>query len=204
MALQKSIAFRGGNNVVADERVSNLNALANMTAEASRRYAYPRMFSVHDMAPGCGRPAPEDADATRCAGSARVLLPELVNLSRERLASGGIFLLENGLEMYLWVGAQADPAAVQGLFGVPTLQGAPPGSVAPLTSGNDLATRLHDICQALSEDAPRWMQLWVVSEGDAPMESRFSWFLVEDRASFPSCAYSYAEYAQHVRQSIMR
>lgn len=40
-----------------------------------------------------------------------------------RLSSDGVFLLENGVELYLWVGREASPAIVSALFSVPTLEG---------------------------------------------------------------------------------
>ncbi len=40
----------------------------------------------------------------------------------ERLKEDNIYLLENGLSMYLWIGANVDPAQVQNLFGVQNIQ----------------------------------------------------------------------------------
>ena len=32
------------------------------------------------------------------------------------------FVLENGIDMFLWIGANVDPSHVQNLFGVPNVQ----------------------------------------------------------------------------------
>lgn len=40
-----------------------------------------------------------------------------------RLSTDGVFLLENGIDLYLWVGRGADPDLVSALFGVASLEG---------------------------------------------------------------------------------
>ena len=43
--------------------------------------------------------------------------PTRLNLSSEKLDRFSVFLLENGLDMFLWVGKSADPNLVAALFG---------------------------------------------------------------------------------------
>jgi len=201
MALQKGIAFRGGNAIAADERVFNLNLMANMKVDVSRRYAYPRMFSIHDMPAEAGLPISDPSaalDPNMTAGINKIRLPSLVNLSRERLQTQGIYLLENSVEMYLWVGSQVDAGILQALFGVTSLQGAAPGSIQLQRSGNDIASRLDAIRTALCEESNIFMQIWTCTEGDPAMEQRMSIFLVEDKSNFSQGNFSYQEYMQHV------
>lgn len=40
-----------------------------------------------------------------------------------RLSPDGVFLLEDGVELFLWVGRAADPAVVSALFGVSSVEG---------------------------------------------------------------------------------
>ncbi|CAM9231187.1 unnamed protein product, partial [Laminaria digitata] len=40
-----------------------------------------------------------------------------------RLTTDGVFLLENGMEVFVWVGREANPSVVSALFGVPSFQG---------------------------------------------------------------------------------
>ena len=72
------------------------------------------------------------------------------------------------------------------------------------SSGNDVASRVHAITQALREDsaeplniAPR---ITVVREGDAAMEARFFWHMVEDRSSFSGGTYNYQEFMEMVNR----
>jgi protein transport protein SEC24 len=128
LALMKNIAFRGGTDVHPDERVQARYILGSMWIKQSRRYIYPRMFSIHDMDPDAGFPVTEDTKHNDedtdsiTAGRSKVMLPQVVNLSVERLTSDGIFLLDNGVDMLIWVGRSSDPAVTSALFGVDSLE----------------------------------------------------------------------------------
>ena len=52
-----------------------------------------------------------------------IKLPSIVNLTIERLSSDGVFLLDNGIDMYIWVGGAADATVLSSLFGVSSLDG---------------------------------------------------------------------------------
>lgn len=46
--------------------------------------------------------------------------PPAVRCSEERLSEGGLFLLANGLHLFLWLGVSAPPELIQGIFNVPS------------------------------------------------------------------------------------
>lgn len=46
------------------------------------------------------------------------VIPQAVRATYDRLSDTGIYLVENGLVMNLWLGANLDPNVVQNLFGV--------------------------------------------------------------------------------------
>lgn len=46
-------------------------------------------------------------------------LPVAVRDSEERLSKGGVYLLENGLNIFLWVGVNAQQELLQNIFGTP-------------------------------------------------------------------------------------
>jgi protein transport protein SEC24 len=206
LALMKNVAFRGGTDVHPDERTQSHHLLNTMWVDKSRSFIYPRMFAIHDMEDAAGLPIevnPDDESSDHFAGRENILLPESVNLSVERLTSDGIFLLDNGVEMNLWVGRSADPILLQALFGTNSLENVDMSHIKLNTSGDDFAIRLGSIMQALCEDdadpfviSPK---LNIIREGDARMEARFFWYLVEDRASFQGGTYSYAEFMEFVK-----
>ena len=130
LALIKNIAFRGGTDVHPDERVQAMDRLNTMWVEDSRHFIYPRMFSIHNMDAAAGKTAPiDDTDedredvSSKYAGRNKVVLPHVVNLSVERLSSDGIFLLDNGVDMFMWVGRSVDPVVMSSLFGMETFDG---------------------------------------------------------------------------------
>ena len=124
LALAKNVCFRGGQDVRPDLRSYAMHLLANMNVETSRVFVYPRLFALHGLAlaPEAGRTLAEcpaapaaggvdgsggqqqaEAAAPVTAGKEAVRLPTAVNLSMERFATDGVFLLENGVSLHLWV-----------------------------------------------------------------------------------------------------
>lgn len=131
LAMMKNVAFRGGTDVHPDERIQAHHLLNNMFVEDSKHYVYPRMFEIHNMSDSAGLPAEELVDEQdKTAGRNRILLPPVANLSVDRLSSDGIYLLDNGVEMYLWVGRTADMTVVGSLFGVHSLDDVDPQQVS--------------------------------------------------------------------------
>lgn len=205
LALMKNVAFRGGTDVHPDERVHAMHRLTGMDVTASKHFIYPRMFSLHDMSPSAGLPsntAPsDDDDEDKVAGQDRIELPRVLNLTIDRLASNGVFLLDNGIDMFLWVGRSSDPAILNSLFGTNSLEGVDMSQVHLQTSGNDFAARLNAIVSALREDnspEPLVAKVTIVREGDHALESRFFWHLIEDSASFNGGTFSYEDFVAFV------
>ena len=202
MSLQKSLVLRGGSEVRVDERAFFQILVQNMTIEESKVFVYPRMFSVHDMGADAGVPGDNADDDCPTAGPFRLRLPALLNLSAERLTSNGLFLLENGYDMFLWIGRALNPAIVSTLFGVPSLEGVNMSTLAVLADNSDFANRVNAIIVALRQDRARYMHLHFIREGDGYAEAYFSRYLVEDRANFPGGALSYTEYHTQINRLI--
>jgi len=206
MALIKNVAFRGGTDIHPDERVQAMQLLANMWVSDSRYFMYPRMFSIHNMDAMAGQPSEKDVDdedSSVYAGRHCICLPKVVNLSVDRLSSEGIYLLDNGLEMYMWVGRSVDVGVMNCLFGVEKFEGVDMSKIKLLTSGNDHASRLNAIINALRDDTSITPKITIIQEGDQNLEQRFFWFLVEDRASFQGGTYNYLEFMQLVNRQGM-
>jgi len=202
MSLQKSLVLRGGNEMRIDERAYYQQLLLNMNVDESKVFVYPRIFSVHDMASDAGLPSDNMDDVTAVAGPLRVRLPGLLNLSCERLDTSGIFLLENGYEMIMWIGRGVNPAIVHTLFGVSSLEGVNTSTLSIQSENSDFSSRLNAIIVALRQDRSRYLHLHFIREGDGYAEAYFARFLVEDRANFPGGALSYTEYHTHMQRQV--
>jgi protein transport protein SEC24 len=182
MSLQKSLVLRGGSDVRVDERAFFQQLLTNMDIEESKVFIYPRMFSIHDMGNDIGIPSDNpDQDDVPTAGPNHVRLPAILNLSYERLSSSGIFLLENGHDMFLWIGRAVNPAIIETLFGVQSLEGLDPSTLAIIPENSDFSSRVHAVILALREERSRYLHLHFIREGDGYAEAYFARYLIEDR-----------------------
>ncbi|KAG7390574.1 hypothetical protein PHYPSEUDO_007514 [Phytophthora pseudosyringae] len=196
MSLLKNSTLRGGTDLSVDERAFLQYELNNMPVELSRVYIYPRMFALHNMPPEVGLPAAEDeaAEGADGASSAKsIVLPPVINLSIERLQCDGVFLLDDTLSLYLWVGRSAPPELLESLFGVPSMEGVDCNQLKLLAPHDDTSNRVNAILAAIRAERLPHQNVVIMREGD-PAEGRFFWKLVEDRASFPGGSYSYSEY----------
>ena len=200
LAILKNVAFRGGTDVHPDERLAARMALNSMHVDDTLSFLHPRLYAIHDMDQQAGMPSSDD-DVTNTAGRNKIVLPNPLNLSVERLSSEGVFLLDNGVDAFIWVGRASNPATVSALFGVESLDNVDPSQLKLNTSGNDLASRLDCIIQSLHEEndpslPPVVPKIQIIREGDMAMEARFFWNFVEDRAQFNGGTYSYADFME--------
>lgn len=73
------------------------------------QYIHPKFYSLHDMPDNCGLPEPATGE---------IILPPAMNLSSERLAPFGCYLIDDTQVQFLWIGPQAVPQLVQDVFGL--------------------------------------------------------------------------------------
>ncbi|KAI2507452.1 Sec23/Sec24 zinc finger [Fragilaria crotonensis] len=192
-------------DVHPDRRICAQYTLNSMWVDQSRDFMYPRMFSIHDMDSSAGLPFegnPDESDI-QLAGRDGIVLPQVVNLTCERLRPDGIFLLDNGVVMNLWVGSSADPHILESIFGVRSLGNVDMRQVSVNLTGDDFANRFGSIALGLRElegeshvISPK---IEIVREGDPHVEARFFWNLIEDRASFQGGTYNYSEFMDFIK-----
>jgi protein transport protein SEC24 len=204
LALMKNVAFRGGTDVHPDERSQAFFNINQMWVNKSKSFIYPPLFSLHDMQPNAGYSSEENTDDAledSFAGRDRIVLPNALPLTIDSLSSDGIYLVDNGIEFYLWIGREAHANYVNALFGVHSLENVEP--VLNLESGDEFSKRIGSIISALRDDEADPFtvssKISVVKEGDPHMEARFFWFMVEDRASFQGGTFSYEDFMNFVQ-----
>ncbi|KAG7355064.1 Sec23/Sec24 trunk domain containing protein [Nitzschia inconspicua] len=206
LAMMKNVAFRGGIDVHPDERVQAFYYINQMWLDKSVSFIYPRLFSLHDMDSDAGYPneeVTEDTPKDTFAGRNNIALPKVLPLTIDSMSSDGIYLLDNGVEFFVWVGREAYATAVESLFGVSSLESVDPSQLVVQTEGDEFSTRVGSIMAALREDSADPYVIpaktSIIREGDGHMEARFYWFLVEDRASFQGGTYSYKDFLAYVK-----
>merc|ERR550532_598823 len=108
MGMLKSPAFRGPTDITPDMRTYIWSRLENLMVSQLSAYYYPRMIALHNIPGDCGIP---DEDGV-------VTLPEMLNLTSESMTQDGVFLLEDGETMNVWIGNSVDPGFLQAVFAV--------------------------------------------------------------------------------------
>jgi protein transport protein SEC24 len=200
LSLLKNVAFRGGTDVHPDERIAAHMALSNMYVDETLAFIHPRLYAIHNMDANAGMSANED-ETSETAGRNKIMLPNAMSLSVDKLSSEGVYLLDNGSDAFIWVGRACNPAVISALFDTDSLVNIDPNQLKLNSSGNDLASRLDCIIEALHEESDPTLpqvapKIQIICEGDMAMEARFFWNFIEDRAQFNGGTYSYAEFMQ--------
>uniref|UniRef100_A0A8C7X3I3 SEC24 homolog C, COPII coat complex component n=1 Tax=Oryzias sinensis TaxID=183150 RepID=A0A8C7X3I3_9TELE len=118
-------------------------------------------------------------------------LPVAVRDSEERLSKGGVYLLETGLHLFLWVGASEKGSFLSECCFVfqtslPVLE-------------NPISQRLREIIDSFRAQRSRYMKLILVKQEDRA-ELMFKHFLVEDKSA--SGGASYVDFLCHMHKEI--
>ncbi|KAJ3240025.1 COPII coat Sec23p-Sfb3p heterodimer component [Chytriomyces hyalinus] len=170
LSLLKTKAFRTG-MMSSDARIASMRHLRNMGVPETVPFFYPRMFAVHTFEP----------EFRQMDGRNNIKLPPCMRVSYERLDPEGIFLLENGTQMFCWVGRQTSPELIQNIFGVPRVEEIDIKMRMLPVLENKLNANVRLAVQLCQMERPRYLQLQVVRQQlDPPLESEFASYLAED------------------------
>lgn len=179
--LTKSDALSGGPDMSTDDRSFGMLAVATMDVARSTGYLYPRLLPLHDV----------DPDSTD--------FPKAVRCSVEKIKDNGVYLLENGIHMFLWIGMAVNPDWLQNVFGVQTAARVDIDKTSLLELNTPLSLRIRDIVETVREERQKCMRLTIVRQGDK-LELVFRQYLVEDRGSDGSA--SYVDFLCHLHKEI--
>ncbi|CAM9931987.1 unnamed protein product, partial [Sphacelaria rigidula] len=101
-------------DIRADERATRLLAAHNLSIVEMIKVLYPTLYSIHDLPPDRAYRAGE---VPRPGVDVPVGLPP----TSEKLSSQGVFLLDSGEDLLMYVGRGTSAEVLQELFGVATL-----------------------------------------------------------------------------------
>lgn len=194
MALQKT-ALLCGTQVPTDLRVYLMHRLNIMSVASTRVFIYPRMYALHNMPPEAGLPAPA---AQHGEGNAHVKMPVLCNLTNESIRSDGVFLMENGLHIMVWVGRAVAPQTLRDIFGVDHVDEINPMTKVQTTS--ELGLRVTNIVTAMRDRRSLFLRIVIIKEGDG-LEALFQMHLYDDKKNYAGGNLSFREYAAIVERN---
>ncbi|XP_076981015.1 protein transport protein Sec24C isoform X2 [Tamandua tetradactyla] len=177
----KSDVLQPGAEVTTDDRAYVRQLVTSMDVAETNVFFYPRLLPLTKS------PIENTTE------------PPAVRASEERLSNGDIYLLENGLNLFLWVGASVQQGIVQSLFSVSSFSQITSGlSVLPVLD-NPLSKKVRSLIDSLRAQRSRYMKLIVVKQEDK-LEMLFKHFLVEDKSL--SGGASYVDFLCHMHKEI--
>ncbi|RKP36450.1 Sec23/Sec24 trunk domain-containing protein [Dimargaris cristalligena] len=178
LGILKGDALRSATGVhhPSDLRTAALAQVLTLPPEILQTYLLAKFYPLHELSPEAGLPSDQAPNLTQ--------LPPPLNLSSEKLARHGVFLLYSVTEQYVWMGRDAHPNLLRDLFSV--------GSYNELTSGplrlpqldTDISRRVHAILArlaALTRHAFAPTLQLVKEDAPAQLRSQFHAHLVEDK-----------------------
>ncbi|KAM3426428.1 hypothetical protein NHJ13734_009467 [Beauveria thailandica] len=180
LGLMKNVGLRKSAQIPTDIRSAALCLLSTLPVPLLMRYIYPRLYSLHDM--------PDTAGVTDGA-TGQIVLPPPLNLTSERLASHGLYLIDDGQTQFLWVGRDAVPQLVADVFGVDDRTNIHVGKGRVPELEGDFNDRVRAVVQksrdhrSLGVGSITVPHLYVVREdGEPSLKLWAQTLLVEDRA----------------------
>jgi len=187
LGLLKSPLLRATNDVLSDQRVYHWAAFESAPLSVQSALMYPRMFALHNLTGDMGT-----------FNDGRVVLPPQLPLSADQLSHEGVFLVEDGEQMLMWIGTSVAPDVLRGLFGVPSVNqlNVETAEQGIGVSGQVIGQRVAAVLGQLRQDRlPNYMALSVLPH-EHPMSHRFFQALVEDRTN--GLQTTYAEFLQRL------
>jgi len=181
--LLKSDALAGGADLGCDDRAFHMSTVSSMDVESSLVYFYPRLLALHTL-------NPEETG-----------LPDQVRCTMEKVRDDGVYLLENGLHLLLFVGIAADPTWIQDVFGVATAAQIDIDKTKLVERDNAVSKRVCGVYRAVAQHRARTMKLTIVRQRDK-LEIVFKHFLCEDRSAASESHFSYVDFLCHMHKEI--
>uniref|UniRef100_A0A672KNM9 SEC24 homolog C, COPII coat complex component n=1 Tax=Sinocyclocheilus grahami TaxID=75366 RepID=A0A672KNM9_SINGR len=166
-----------GADVSLDDRAYLRQLVSTLDVSESHVFFYPRLLPLQKL------------DVMSMS------LPVAVRNSEERLSRGGVYLLENGLNIFLWVGVNAQQELLQNIFGTPAFGQIDPNMVRPLINAEKIICA-HNVNKRFVFSHT---ELMVVKPEDK-LELIFKHFLVEDKSNNGGA--SYVDFLCHMHKEI--
>ncbi|KAL4640308.1 protein transport protein Sec24D isoform X1 [Arapaima gigas] len=169
-SLLKSAALVGSADLSTDDRAHHRLLVTGMGVEETQALFYPRLVPLHNI------------DMSSEA------VPAALRCSEERLSDAGVFLLENGFQIFLWLGQACPPEFIQSVFNVPSFAHLSPDMTSIPELDNAMSKKLRSVIEHMSGQRSQAMKLFIVKQKDRS-EVPFRQQLVEDKGLHGGASY---------------
>lgn len=180
LGLMKNLGLRKSSQIPSDMRSAALDLLSTLPLPLLIQYIYPKVFSLHDMPDDAGTPHPETGET---------ILPPPKPASSEQLVPYGLYLIDEGMTQFLWIGREAVPQLLADVFGVPDKSQLKVGKQRLPELDNDFSERVRAVISKSRDHRAKGVgsivvpHLYVVKEdGEPGLKLWAQTMLVEDRA----------------------
>ncbi|XP_070186969.1 protein transport protein Sec24A-like isoform X2 [Littorina saxatilis] len=188
LAMLKSTAFRLSPSIKVDERVfAHLLAKTLPTSYLLQTY-YPHLYPVHNL---------NDENVIERNNEKVPKAPRL-QLSSANIDRHGVYVMDQGENMFLMVGGAVSDVFCQEVFDMPNFMSIPEGMADLPELENPTSERLRCFISHLMDSRPGGVTFLVLRE-DSKLRNRFFQYMVEDRTE---SSMSYYEFLQFVQQKI--
>ncbi|XBW35178.1 hypothetical protein QEN19_000741 [Hanseniaspora menglaensis] len=185
-ALVKNLAFRQG-AVPSDHRSAMINELESSSLKEFMLNVYPDVYSLHDMPDEAGLPDEETGE---------IVLPDTINASHIMFEKYGLYLIDTGSQLFIWVGGESVAELLTDAFGIMSIDQLPIGKFEmPLMQTSEFNIRVNNIIAKVRENDEScvYKNIYIVkgvsmrepvSNNSQELSSMRTWlhsFLVEDR-----------------------
>ncbi|KAK7044831.1 SEC23 SEC24 family protein [Favolaschia claudopus] len=172
LGIEKSKCLRA-RNVTSDVRNYYAHRLLSMSVRSLVQLLYPPLLALHDLA--------EDAlfpDET----TGRLNLPDVMRDSHLYMSANGVYLIDNGEAVVLWVGDSVSPQILLDLFGVDDVLVVDPQMSALPRLESRLSTQIHNLLEYRRvQRGGRVSKFFIARQNLDAAELEFSDMLVEDQ-----------------------
>lgn len=180
LGMLKHCAFSAGRSVKLDERVAALLLFKTAALEIIELELYPALYKLNGL-------LEDKEDLSR------------LHLSYEVIDRDGIYLMDTGSYVYVYVMAGVHPAIINDLFGVDHFTKIDEDKGLDAMD-NPLSEKVQAFMRRLFIERTQFAPVIVIRE-DGPMREVFTRRLVDDRTE---SSHSYIEFLHHVRQEMQR
>ncbi|CDO68670.1 hypothetical protein BN946_scf184790.g19 [Trametes cinnabarina] len=191
LGLLKNVGIRQSAQIPPDLRAYAQCLLTTLPSQLLIPYIYPNFYSLHNMPPECGT-----------VGEHGVIMPQPLPLTSERLERHGLFLIEDGQTIFLWVGRDAVPQLIMDVFNLPSYEVLRGGKTTLPVLDNPFSQRVNAVIQKTREmrRGAYWPHLYVVKEdGEPPLRLWALSCLIQDRADVLP---SYQQFISQLRDKV--
>ncbi|KAI9509246.1 CPII coat sec24 protein [Russula earlei] len=194
LGLLKNVGLRQSAQIPPDLRAYAQALLTSLPSQLLVPYIHPTFSSLHNMPPEAGT-----------VGEHGIVMPPPLPLTSERLERHGLFLIEDGQTLFLWVGRDAVPQLIIDVFDLPNYETLRGGKTTLPLLDNPFSQRVNAVIQKTREmrRGVYHPHLYVVKEdGEPPLRLWALSALIQDRADvLPSYQQFIGQLKDKVRQN---